>query len=313
MQQWDRLSPKQRALISGIVERSTTEFEEFVSHGEGAQKGQKHGDRLAEFLLDVSMSEALSETNQSSRKKSKGAGEKAELNLDSERAIGLATRFSACGIHANVYYGMAQELPIEGKDCPELFEKLTVVQDMVYKTLYALAITDFSRAEKIARINGKEMAPEMVKELRDSAFEALENVVKFLPLEEGRSIEVLTRIHADRTGGDSFPVSQVARNVMCMLPEFPVVKKLFASAQDNEQNYQKVIHAKLDEYRGADAEKRKQLDSDLAVLFREEMRIPHEINSLTSKTPITEKVSATGVAANGLAGQSPAQAAAVFG
>jgi hypothetical protein len=299
LEEWNNLPPQQTVLVSGIVNRSTAAFEEFVSHGEGVEKGQKHGDRLAAFLLDVSMSDALAETNQSSRKKAKGAGEVAALNLDSERAIGLATRFSACGIHANVYYGMAKRLPDGGKDCPQLFENLTVVRDMVYKTFYALAITDFSRAEKIATINGKAMDPEMVIELRESAFDALENLVQFLPLDDFRSSQLMDQItgYRDQAG---FPVSEATKRIMSQLPEFPVVRKLLASAQDNEQNYQKVIHAKLDEYRGVGADRRKELDSDLAILFREEMRIPHEINSLTSETPITQEVAAVRASASGL-------------
>jgi hypothetical protein len=280
IKQWRNLDATQATLASQIIEQSTMAFEEFVSHGKAGQI--RHGDNLSQFLQDASMSEALAATNQSSRKKAKGAGEKAALNLDSERAIGLATRFSACGIHANTYHGMSQDFP-QG-NLPELFEKLTVFQDMVYKTFYALAITDFSRAEIIAEINQKELNPEMLAELRDSAFSALKNCVKFLPLDQARAGELLGQIDELKQRPQDFSISEVTQRIMSQLPEFPVIKELLSSAQDNKEHYQDLIHQKLNQYKDADLQMRAKLDSDFAVLFREEMRIPNEINSLTTKT-----------------------------
>lgn len=288
IEQWRNLLALETDLATQIIRISTAAFEEFVSHGKGVEQGVKHGDKLATFLLDASMSSALAATNQSSRKKAKGAGEVAALNLDSERAIGLATRFSACGIHANLYYGMAQVLP-EG-NLPKLFENLTVFQDVVYKTLYALAITDFSRAEKIAAINQKELEPEMLQELRDSAFDALKNCIKFLPLDQARAEELLGQVDSLRESSQDFSIAQLTQRIMMQLPEFPLIKQLLSSAQDNQENYQNVIHAKLDEYLTANPESRAKLDSDLAILFREEMRIPNEINSLTTKTKSIDKM-----------------------
>ncbi len=286
IKQWRNLDATQATLASQIIEQSTTSFEEFVSHGKAGQT--RHGDELSQFLQDVSMSEALAATNQSSRKKAKGAGEKAALNLDSERAIGLATRFSACGIHANTYHGMSQDFP-QG-NLPELFENLTVFQDMVYKTFYALAITDFSRAKKIAAINQKELDPKMLAELRDSAFSALKNCVKFLPLDQARAGELLEQIDELKQSPQDFSISEVTQRIMSQLPEFPVIKELLSSAQDNKEHYQDLIHQKLHQYETSDELTRKKLDSDLAVLFREEMRIPNEINSLTTKTNSIDKV-----------------------
>lgn len=307
MEQWQKLPKEKRQTIADITAKAVEEFEDFVSHEAG---GTGHGDKLAEFLEAVSMNAALRETNQSSRSPAKGAPTK-KLNLDSERAIGLATRFSACGLPFNLL-GIGQISREDAIELSTVCSDLTVIQDIILKTTYALAISDESRAHKIAEINGvapAKTAP-MFAEFRQLSFEALQNVVNSLPLEDTRRAEILEKILQERDAEK--PISEITKAVMAELSgQFPVIKKLQDSVAAYEQNYKPVVHQVLDQYGDLNkdpnkAEERARLDKDLAVLFREEMRIPREIDGLTTKTQFLSQGNA--VKALGAEPQKPAAA-----
>lgn len=280
MKQWEKLTPAKRTSITEITEKAVTQFEELVSHKPGKTG---HGDELAAFLEAISMNAALKETNQSSRAPAKGTVSK-DLNLDSERAIGLATRFSACGLPFNLL-GLGQ---ISNDDCAELSsvcQDLTVVQDVILKTVYALATSDAERARKIAKINGasSEQTAKLFAEFDALSFQALENVVESLPLDDFRAAEILAKISDEHDRRK--PVNEVAKLVMAQLAsEFPLIKKLQDSVVAFEEGYKPVVHKILDQYSVANPEQAVHLDQQLAILFREEMRIPREIDGLTSKT-----------------------------
>jgi len=286
MEQWQKLSAKKRETIANITARAVVNFEDSVSHGSDGAK--KHGDELAEFLQAVSMNSALKETNQSSRAPAKGAPTK-QLNLDSERAIGLATRFSACGLPFNLL-GIGQISSEDAAQLSTVCSDLTVIQDIILKTTYALAISDETRAHRIAKINGIEPAKTaaMFVEFRKLSFSALANVVNSLPVGDEKKAEVLAQISADFLGQK--PINETTEVVMAQLAsQFPVIKKLQDSVAAYEQNYKPVVHQVLGRYEALNkdpskAEERALLDKDLAVLFREEMRIPREIDGLTTKT-----------------------------
>jgi phosphoenolpyruvate carboxylase len=298
LKKMEREQPALYALLGVITTQSVAQFEAFVTHGKDGEEKQ-HGDKLAAFLTSISMGDALAETNKSSRMKAKapkGVVAVAALDLDAERAIGLATRFSGCGMQANVWQGMAGKFPQDDL-LPELFERATVVQDMVYKSLYAVALCDPKRALKIAAINGAEIDRQMMRELNNSAFDALENIVNYLPMvDERQKAEILAFI-SDTRDDKSMPVSAVAKMVMAQVSnEFPVVQELLDNVRDHEEHCKKPIHGILDEYKGADAARRKDLDSTLAVFFREEMRVPEVICNLTTRTPV-KRMEAVSVAA----------------
>ena len=289
IEQLRALKPQLRDKLVAIMEASVASFEHFVTHGKDG-----NGDKLAGFLTSVSMDDALFLTNRSSRAKAKGTGQ-TELNLDSERAIGLATRFSACGLQANVWQGMATPMA-DDPSLSELFMRTTVMQDVIYKTVFAIATADFShgdhlsRAEKAAQIKGVEIDRKMLDKIHASAFDALANVVKFLPLEDEMKDAMLDSIAAAKKDPSKVPANKFAKDIMSQLAsEFPVVQELLANVEEHNSHYAVVIHGLLDEYKSADGERRKQLDSDLAVLYREEMRVPEVIAGLTTKTQATRQ------------------------
>lgn len=280
-----------KALIDFMVQ-SIESFEAFVSHNDE----QKNGDKLAKFLTKVSVSDALGKTNKSSRAKAKGAASEA-LNLDKERAIGLATRFSACGIEANITYGMSIPLSEEIRQhLPLIFERATIVQESVYKTLYTVARGDWGRFGKALAINGAALDGEdlkMMETIKKSTFQALKNCVCFLPIDsEERRTEILKMIDESREK-DFFP-NEVAKQVMSQVgAEFPVIKELLNNAEMNSQHYGATINGILDKFvdPSIDEGKKELLNSQLAVLYREEMRVPEVINTLTTKTPVKSKSS----------------------
>jgi hypothetical protein len=171
---------------------------------------------------------------------------------------------------------------------PELFLASTVIQDIVAKSFYAILTSDPSRAEKIARINGVEIDPDMMKEVKDSAFDALANILKYLPMQDqDRKAELLRKVEGAKNGQKENPHETAAALAMELGVEFPMVRELLADAQDCRNNYGALIINTLDQYQGVDGSKRKELDSDLACLFREEMQVPEVINNLSTRTQIT--------------------------
>ena len=289
MKQWDELGEDLMRKAELITESSAQAFEDFVRHAEKGE-AKDNGDYLAEFLQASTLAGPLSQTNKSSRKKDKGINPSEKvLNLDSERAIGLATTFSSSGIHSNVFKGMSINLDAYKQVLPDLFKNLTVMQDIVYKTLYSLAITDFSRAEKISVINGKDLNSEILKDLKDSSFAALKNIMSFLPMDEDMRKAKIANIQDMKSQGQS--IQNVTMNVMADLQkDYSVVGELLSAAKGHHENYHTVIKPILDQYKSADSEGQKKLDSDLAVEFRQEMRVPRVIDELTTRTPILNSV-----------------------
>lgn len=315
MEQWQKLRPEKRQTIAKIIAGAVAKFEDSVSHGKDGEI--KHGDELAKFLEAVSMNAALKETNQSSRAPSKGAPSK-KLNLDTERAIGLATRFSACGLPFNLL-GIGEISPGDAQELSTVCSNLTVIQDIILKTTYALAISDESRARKIAEINGVESAQteKMFAKFRDSSFEALTNVVKSLPVSRETQHAALMQIANDFSG--SKQINETTKAVMTQLShEIPLIKELLDSVTAYEKNYKPLVHELLGQYKDLNidpnkdeeskAEGRARLDKDLAVVFREEMQIPRNINNLTTKTPF---LSQGGAAIQPTNGEAVAAAVAV--
>jgi hypothetical protein len=85
--------------------------------------------------------------NTSSRAASKATNSK----VTEARAIGFLNHFLLSGVHADVYMGMLglkALSPAEISALPVLFNELTVVKDIVYKTMYAIATSQPDRARK---------------------------------------------------------------------------------------------------------------------------------------------------------------------
>jgi hypothetical protein len=291
VKQWEGLSPELRETAAKVTNFSVASFEEFILHKAPGEAKDKGGDRLAKFLQDISVEGALGKTNQSSRAKSKGGVVTSILNLDTVRAIGSATRFSACGVHVNVWKGLSFDLTDEKlggeericEDMAKLIEGSTVMQDVVLKALYSLAITnlglDESRMAKAAKINKTPLDVSMVEELNQVAHKSLENIVKFLPIDAETRANLLSKITEFKQ-----PIGELTKNVMKQLKgQFPSMGELLEDVTFNEI-YQKGVNDILDQRVAATPDKQDGLNKQLAVLYRAEMQMPQTILDLNTKT-----------------------------
>ena len=90
--------------------------------------------------------------NISSRSEAKG---KTQKEITDSRAIGLVNYYLLAGVRWNTFMGAAKLIelyPDIKQHLPLLFAKSTVIQEIVYKIIYAIAVSDIPRAwEKIQR------------------------------------------------------------------------------------------------------------------------------------------------------------------
>lgn len=101
-----------------------------------------------ELLSILTYPELERKMNTSSRAASKDAK---KSDPSKARAIGVLNHYTLAGVHADYFMGLVGINKLSQEDLemlPALFSQLTVLQDIVYKTIYTIACSDFTRARK---------------------------------------------------------------------------------------------------------------------------------------------------------------------
>ena len=219
------LKPHLRKTFDLVMNQGIKNFEKFVSHKDG------YGDITAKMIQETTHP-SIKNINKSSRKaaKSSKSAPKA-INLDSLRAIGFSEYFSASGTQAHVLMGQININQLDSmtrSTLPDLFAKSHVVQDIQFKMLHALVISDFDRGwrnlgiEKPSINERKQLEKEYESKssklsvkhslaaIEQKSYDVLNSVVHFMPLNENKRNEISGFINKAQNNGNNINKTTLA-------------------------------------------------------------------------------------------------------
>ena len=173
-------TPELKEAMENYIKNSRVPYRTMVEHPN--VKGNKYEDIPITPLGDVTAHtlqgdnkwfyNLVKQGNKSSRAGAKSSKASAKLNLDKERAIGLASLFTASGTGAQVLGGLPKydNMKSDMKNIKILFKTSSVMQDIIFKSLYTAAITDFNRAGLIAGLDKPLLPKDVLTYTNDNIF-----------------------------------------------------------------------------------------------------------------------------------------------